>query len=133
MARRNNIPGSYEIWQERPGLESQFVISLYSNRDVKNFLLYRADEERLYGLKIRENDGGGFTAYTRRRDPATKKMVMYPVIHYWFETVMADIHPKLDVAIQDKIAEAMIMGGLKGKAMREAVASGIEFEEDEDE
>ena len=81
--------------------------------------------QRKYGYKIRENDGGGFTCYTRKR--TGKKPAMVPHVHYWFETVMND-EPHIDEAILVQIAEAMIMGGLEGRARREAVAAGIEFE-----
>ncbi len=132
MARRNKIPGSFEIWSQREGEEPKFITSLHNDRDVENVLLLLADQERQFGTKISENDGGGFTGYIRRRNPATKKMSMVPIVHYWFETVMGD-EPDIDDAILVQIAEAMIMGGLKGRAMREAIVSGIEFEEDEDE
>lgn len=127
MAQRNRIPGSFEIFKQKEGMADQFVIALHSQRDVKNFLVYRAEQERKYGLKIRENDGGGFTGYTRKRGGAGKKLAMVPMVHYWFETVMND-EPDIDEAILVQIAEAMIMGGLEGRARREAVAAGIEFE-----
>ena len=126
MARRNKIPGSFEIWKQKAEMDGQFIIALHNTRDVENVLVMLAEQSRQNGLKVRENDGGGFTAYTRKR--IGKKMEMVPAVHYWFETVMDDEHPDLDDAILTHIAEAMIMGGLEGRARREAMAAGIDFE-----
>lgn len=130
MAQRNKIPGSFEIWRQMEGSRPTFIVALHNTRDVENVLMLLAEQSRQNGLKVTENKGGGFTAYTRKR--IGKKMAMAPEYHYWFETVMDEDHPDLDDAILTRIAEAMIMGGLEGRARREAIAAGIEFEDGED-
>jgi hypothetical protein len=126
MAQRNKIPGSFEIWRQMEGSGPTFIVAIHNTRDVENVLIMLAEQSRQHGLKVTENRGGGFTAYTRKR--VGKKMTMAPEYHYWFETVMDEEHPDLDDAILTRLAEAMIMGGLEGRARREAMAAGIDFE-----
>ena len=157
MAQRNKIPGSFEIWRQMEGSGPTFIVALHNTRDVENVLMLlmwasvwprwttssararwvsaslhapRPSADWARKAKMKENKGGGFTAYTRKR--IGKKMEMAPEYHYWFETVMDEDHPDLDDAILTRIAEAMIMGGLEGRARREAIAAGIEFEDGED-
>lgn len=116
MATRNRIPGSHEIWRQKDGVGAEFVIALHSRRDVVNFLTYRAEQERKYGYRIRENEGG-FTAYTRKRDG--KRMAMNPQVHYWFEEVMHD-DAKIDAALLDAFAIAMATAGAEVRARSDA-------------
>lgn len=130
MAQRNKIPGTFEIWRQAAGTGPVFIVSLHNERDVENVLSLLADQARRAGWKVRENSGGGFTTYVRKR--VGKKLEMAPAVHYWFETVMAEENPELDDIILTRLAEAMILGGLEGRARREAMAAGIEFEEGDD-
>lgn len=125
MDKRDKVIGSYEIFRQKEGLGPQYVITLNDRRDVENFLTYRAAQDRKNGYRTRENKCGGFTSYTRKR--VGNKPTMVPQVHYWFETVMGE-EPDLDEEILTRIAEAMILGAIDGRAKREAINAGIEFE-----
>ena len=83
--------------------------------------------ERKYGRKCIENDGGGFTSYV---GTIAK---MSPRASYWWDFLMPDevINSEkspIHVDLQYKIAEAMTMGAVHGRALREAAAAGINYE-----
>lgn len=132
MARNTSGSPSYQVWRQWHGCYPDLLAEFHSNRAAKVFLADMKRRERNLGKKCIENENfGGFLAYVG--DFENKS----PRAHYWWEVVMTDEainseSPPIYQDILDRIAEAMLMGAVEGKAMREAAAAGINYEQDED-
>ena len=125
--------GTYEIWKQPRGLEPRHVITFHDRRDAKAYLRLVIDQERGKGIEIDDKQPWGFSVGLVNRHGRT-----FHTCAYWCDFVMTDEginegRVKIMQEIQDSIAEAMITGGLEGKARRDAVAYGQPLERSEGE
>lgn len=131
MAHNSSETPSYQVWRQWRGSSPKLLDKCHSLRAAKIFLLDMRRRERVRGKKCLDNESGGFTSYVGPADDIS------PRAHYWWDVVMTDEainseSPPIYQDILDRIAEAMLLGSVDGRAMREAAASGINYEPGED-
>lgn len=130
MAHNSSEDPSYQVWRQWGGSRPEKLAEFHSIRAVNVFLLDMRRRERMRGKKCLDNDNCGFTSYVGTIAD------MSPRAHYWWDVVIPDEainseSPPIYQEILDKVAEAMLMGAVEGRARREAAAAGINFEPDD--
>ena len=94
------LPGTYELFRQRRGsVRTEFLVTLYSFRNVHNVLRMWADQERTMGLRIEDTDGG-FITYMK------KGKTLISFAHYWYEEVVPDDAVQIDADLMDAISVA---------------------------
>jgi hypothetical protein len=97
MTETIRIPGTYEIYRQRQGAVGiDYLVTLYSFRNVHNVLRMWADQERCGGLRIEPTDGG-FISYMKKG----KTLITFN--HYWYEEIIPDEKVQIDRWIDDAL------------------------------
>lgn len=131
MARKTSKKPFFQIWRQWHGSSHEPLAEFHSLQAAMIFLDDMKRREEMRGKQCHDNESCGFTSYVGTTED------MSPRAHYWWDVAMSDEainseSPPILQEILDKFAEAMLIGAVEGKARREAAASGINFEPDED-
>lgn len=122
MAKRNRIPGTYEIWQQYAGDEAHCILSLHNRRDVENVMEMFLNVEQAMELKTAKVDGGFFSFEQLKR---RRTVLRLPVVHYWFEEVMPD-DARIDAEITDWLAVAAATAAAEVREQEQAASADFQ-------